>query len=49
MERAQTKLELEARLARYRDLARQFYDPVSATNMRLATDELEQQIRDLDQ
>jgi hypothetical protein len=31
-----SKLELEAKLARYRDTARQHFDP----NMRLATDEL---------
>jgi hypothetical protein len=41
-----TKLELEAKLARYRDLARQDFDAVSVANMRLATDELERQIRD---
>jgi hypothetical protein len=41
-----TKLELEAKLAKYRDLARQHFDPVSVANMRLATDELEKQIRD---
>jgi len=43
-----TKLELEAKLVRYRVLAQQFLDPVSVTNMRLATDDLEQQIRDLE-
>lgn len=41
-----TKPELEARLAKYRELTRQFPDPVSVENMRLATAELEQQIRD---
>lgn len=30
----------------YRDLARQFFDPVSVENMRLATAELEEKIRD---
>jgi hypothetical protein len=43
-----TKPELEAKLARYRELARQHFDAVSVANMRLATDELERQIRDLD-
>jgi len=42
-----TKPELEARLVRYRELAHQYFDPVSVENMRLATAELEQQIRDL--
>jgi len=41
-----TKPELEARLVIYRDLARQFFDPVSVENMRLATAELEEKIRD---
>lgn len=41
-----TKPELEARLVRYRALARQFFDPVSVENMRLATAELEEKIRD---
>lgn len=41
-----TKQELEARLARYRELAHQYFDPVSVENMRVATAELEQQIRD---
>lgn len=37
-----TKPELEAGLVRYRALARQFFDPVSVENMRLATAELEE-------
>lgn len=41
-----TKPELEARLVRYRELAHQYFDPVSVENMRLATAELEQQLRD---
>lgn len=45
MDRA-TKPDLEARLVRYRELAHQYFDPVSVENMRLATAELEQQIRD---
>ena len=48
MEQADTRQELEARLVRYRDLARQYFDVVSVGNMRLATAELEQQISDLD-
>lgn len=47
MDQADTKQELEAKLARYRDLARQYRDVVSVANMRRATDELEQQIREL--
>jgi hypothetical protein len=43
------KQELEEKLTRYRELARQYFDPVSAANMRQATDELERQIRDLDE
>ena len=41
-----TKPELEAKLVRYRQLAHEYFDPVSVENMRLATAELEQQIRD---
>jgi hypothetical protein len=41
-----TKLELEAKLARYRDLARQHFDSVTVANMLRATEELEKQIRD---
>ncbi|MCS3503754.1 hypothetical protein M2189_006729 [Bradyrhizobium japonicum] len=41
-----TKPELETRLVQYRELAHQYFDPVSVENMRLATAELEQQIRD---
>jgi hypothetical protein len=41
-----TKPALEARLAKYRDLARLYFDPVSVENMRLATIELERQIRE---
>lgn len=41
-----TKPELEARLVRYRELAHQYFDPVSVENMRLAVEKLEQQIRD---
>jgi hypothetical protein len=48
MEHAPTKDEMEATLARYRDLARQYTDSVSAANLRKATAKLEQQIRDLD-
>ncbi len=44
-----TKPQLEARLARYRELAHQYFDPVSVENMRLATAELEQKIRDCEE
>ena len=51
------KQDLEDKLTRYRELARQYLDPVSAANMRQATDEnmrqatdeLERKIRDLDE
>ena len=43
-----TKLELEAQLARYRDLEREFPDGSIAAMIRDLEDELRQQILDLD-
>ena len=44
-----TKQELETRLIRYRDLARRFLDPVSVTDLRQGTAELERQIRETEE
>jgi hypothetical protein len=41
-----TKPELEARPVRYRELAHRYFDPVSVENLRIASAEPEQQIRD---
>jgi hypothetical protein len=42
------KQELELKLAKYRDLARQYTDGISAKNIQQATESLEKEIRDLE-
>jgi hypothetical protein len=49
LRRTRTKPELEATLARYRDLARKSVDPVCIANMKCAVEELERRLRDLEE
>ena len=49
MDEKNKKQELETKLAKCRDLARRYTDAVSAKNIRKATDELEQEIRALNE
>jgi len=44
----QSKLELKAKVAKYRAMARQFTDLITAENIHKLADEIEQQLRELD-
>ena len=49
MERDREKVAIEAQLARCRELAEQYPDGITAMNLRVLTEELEQKVRALDQ